>query len=98
MKPTNIFSSYEKFYEQKKINMTKKHGKKSLDKLAACRPELMVAMSNDKNEDLNDMTKVSVLKRIEPYNSLTELLIREEAYAKKSLADYDEAVQKIEDG
>jgi hypothetical protein len=57
MKPTNIFSSYEKFYEQKKINMTKKHGKKSLDKLQACRPEMMAQVSIDKNEGLNDMTK-----------------------------------------
>ena len=41
MKPTNIFSSYEKFYEQKKINMSKKQGKKSLEKIAATKPEIV---------------------------------------------------------
>lgn len=33
MKPTNIFSSYEKFYDQKIKNLSKKTGKNNIEKL-----------------------------------------------------------------
>jgi len=42
------------------------------------------------------MSKTSVLQRIEPYNSLTELLFREEAYFKKTLFEYDDRVAQME--
>jgi hypothetical protein len=42
------------------------------------------------------MSKSSVMQRIEPYTSLNELLIREEAYFKKTLMDYDDRVTQIE--
>jgi len=33
MKPTNIFSSYENFYNQKIKNLSKKTGKNNIEKL-----------------------------------------------------------------
>lgn len=72
--------------------MSKKQGKKNLEKLAASTPEIIFQQSAENNQDLNDMSKSSVMQRIEPYSSLTELLLREEAYYKKTLTDYDERV------
>ena len=46
----------------------------------------------------NDISKVACHQRIEQNTSLTELLIREEAYFKMTLDEYDKRVTEIELG
>lgn len=60
------------------------------------RPEILQQQNSESYKDLDDMSKNSVMQRIEPYNSLNELLLREEAYSKKTTTEYDERDTQIE--
>ena len=87
MKPTNIFLSHEKYYQQKIKNMSKKNGKTKVDKINTLvqqqnfTPETNPDQFKDKSP--HSIFKQQLANRLENNCSLTELLQREVLYKEK---------------
>ena len=110
MKPTNIFRSYSKYYDQKIKILTKKTGKSQIEKLQNLAQQQSQIQNMPEDSATGEphsqgkdgmppsmLFKQQVLQRLENNCCLSELLTREFQYHQKTFTDYYEEVENNKD-